>query len=84
MDKCEVVGTCDPEVVFSNRHESRKLQANVFVQKYPIQKQALSTEHLRDHVHLRPRVDSIASMLRVRQCAMDAIHDYFRVRVGSS
>ena len=83
VDKCEVVGTCDPEVNPNQLYE-REPRANLFVQLYPIQKQALSTEHLRENVHLRPRVDSIASMLRVRQCAVDAIHDYFRVRPDSS
>ncbi|KAG6810903.1 hypothetical protein H0H87_010712, partial [Tephrocybe sp. NHM501043] len=33
---------------------------------YPIQKQALSTEYLRDHSHLRSRTDAIAAMVRLR------------------
>lgn len=79
MDKCEVVGTCDPGVI-SSTCSRYKPYADLFIQAYPIQKQTLSTEYLRDHVHLRPRVDPIASILRVRQCALDAIHGYFRVR----
>ena len=83
MDKCDVIGTCDPEVISPNR-SNRKNRKLIFAKAYPIQKQALSTEYLRDHIHMRPRVDLIASMLRVRQCAVDAIHEHFRVRLNFS
>jgi hypothetical protein len=48
-------------------------------QTYPIQKQALTTEYLRDHCHLRARTDAVQAMLRTRDCATTALHDYFKV-----
>ncbi|EPQ52046.1 asparaginyl-tRNA synthetase [Gloeophyllum trabeum ATCC 11539] len=45
---------------------------------YPIQKQALSVEYLRDNCHLRARTDSIAAMLRLRDTSKTAIHDFFK------
>ncbi|KAH7912364.1 hypothetical protein BJ138DRAFT_1083725 [Hygrophoropsis aurantiaca] len=44
---------------------------------YPIQKQALSIEYLRDNAHLRPRTDAVASMLRLRSQLHRTIHNYF-------
>ncbi|KIJ12198.1 hypothetical protein PAXINDRAFT_118299 [Paxillus involutus ATCC 200175] len=44
---------------------------------YPIQKQALSVEYLRDHAHLRPRTDANASMLRLRSSLLRSLHDFF-------
>jgi len=44
---------------------------------YPIQKQALSVEYLRDQCHLRARVDKIGSMLRTRHNLLQAFHRYF-------
>ncbi|EIW84091.1 asparaginyl-tRNA synthetase [Coniophora puteana RWD-64-598 SS2] len=44
---------------------------------YPIQKQSLSTEYLRDHVHLRSRTDTNAAMLRVRNSLLHSIHNFF-------
>ncbi|KIJ12196.1 hypothetical protein PAXINDRAFT_101319 [Paxillus involutus ATCC 200175] len=38
---------------------------------YPIQKQALSVEYLRDHAHLRPRTDASASMLCLQTLSLD-------------
>ncbi|KAG8216894.1 hypothetical protein J3R82DRAFT_7164, partial [Butyriboletus roseoflavus] len=40
---------------------------------YPIQKQALTLEYLRDHAHLRPRTDASAAMLRLRNALR---HDF--------
>ncbi|EIN08654.1 asparaginyl-tRNA synthetase [Punctularia strigosozonata HHB-11173 SS5] len=48
------------------------------VSTYPIQKQALSTEYLRDHCHLRTKTDAIASMLRLRDGAASSFHHHFR------
>ncbi|KAF9236681.1 hypothetical protein BU15DRAFT_89065 [Melanogaster broomeanus] len=45
---------------------------------YPIQKQALTIEYLRDHAHLRPRTDANASMLRLRSCLLESLHDFLR------
>ncbi|RPD66091.1 asparaginyl-tRNA synthetase [Lentinus tigrinus ALCF2SS1-7] len=44
---------------------------------YPMQKQALTVEYLRDHCHLRPRTREIGAMLRLRDTTTRAIHEYF-------
>ncbi|KAI0067011.1 asparaginyl-tRNA synthetase [Artomyces pyxidatus] len=44
---------------------------------YPIQKQTLSSDYLRDHAHLRLRTDSPGAVLRLRGQAMQALHRYF-------
>ena len=49
-------------------------------QTYPMQKQALTVEYLRDHCHLRARTREIGAMLRLRDTTTRAIHDYFKVR----
>ncbi|KAI0697022.1 hypothetical protein BC835DRAFT_1270946 [Cytidiella melzeri] len=45
---------------------------------YPIQKQALTTEYLRDHCHLRTRTDEGAAVLRLRDETLRTLHDYFQ------
>ncbi|TFL01528.1 hypothetical protein BDV98DRAFT_548024 [Pterulicium gracile] len=47
-------------------------------EEYPIQKQALSTEYLRQNVHLRARTDTIASMIRLRDSLQRSIHAFFQ------
>ncbi|KIJ61659.1 hypothetical protein HYDPIDRAFT_136994 [Hydnomerulius pinastri MD-312] len=44
---------------------------------YPVQKQALTVEYLRDHAHLRPRTDNGASVLRLRNSLLRALHGFF-------
>ncbi|KAH9483840.1 Asparagine--tRNA ligase [Psilocybe cubensis] len=44
---------------------------------YPIQKQELSIEHLRDNVHLRARTSHIAAMLRLRDRLQRQINSWF-------
>ncbi|VDB91382.1 unnamed protein product [Peniophora sp. CBMAI 1063] len=44
---------------------------------YPIQKQALTTEYLREHAHLRPRAAGPAAVLRLRDTAMRATQGFF-------
>ncbi|KAI0051374.1 asparaginyl-tRNA synthetase [Auriscalpium vulgare] len=44
---------------------------------YPIQKQALSVEYLRDHAHLRARTEAPGAVLRLRDQATRTLHDYF-------
>ncbi|EJF65820.1 asparaginyl-tRNA synthetase [Dichomitus squalens LYAD-421 SS1] len=44
---------------------------------YPMQKQALTVEYLRDHCHLRARTREIGAMLRLRDSTTRAIHNYF-------
>ncbi|KAK0217385.1 asparaginyl-tRNA synthetase [Armillaria nabsnona] len=47
---------------------------------YPIQKQALSTEYLRENMHLRARTDNISAMLRLRSRLMHSVMNYFNTQ----
>lgn len=44
---------------------------------YPIQKQALPVDYLRDHAHLRARTDTSAAILRLRDSLMKALHRFY-------
>lgn len=46
---------------------------------YPLQKKRHTLEFLRDIAHLRPRGNQTGAMLRVRNAAMMASHEYFQV-----
>ncbi|KAG9004317.1 asparaginyl-tRNA synthetase [Tulasnella sp. JGI-2019a] len=46
-------------------------------EKYPIQKQSLSTQYLREHAHLRPRTSNVATMLRLRHKVSQYFHEYY-------
>ncbi|KAI0254616.1 asparaginyl-tRNA synthetase [Lactifluus subvellereus] len=45
---------------------------------YPIQKQALTTEYLRDHAHLRIRTDVHGAVLRLRNGVMRSLSEFFQ------
>jgi asparaginyl-tRNA synthetase len=47
---------------------------------YPLQKKRHSFEFLRSIAHLRPRTNTIAAVMRVRNAASRAIHDFFQER----
>ncbi len=47
---------------------------------YPLQKKRHSFEFLRTIAHLRPRTNTIGAVLRVRNVAARAIHDFFQSR----
>ena len=47
---------------------------------YPLQKKRHSFEFLREIAHLRPRTRSIGALLRVRNAAAMAIHEFFQER----
>ncbi|MEE9607581.1 MAG: asparagine--tRNA ligase [Myxococcota bacterium] len=47
---------------------------------YPLQKKRHSFEFLRTQAHLRPRTNTIGAVLRVRNAAARAIHDFFQER----
>jgi asparaginyl-tRNA synthetase len=47
---------------------------------YPLQKKRHSFEFLRTIAHLRPRTNTFGAMLRVRNAAARAIHDFFQSR----
>jgi asparaginyl-tRNA synthetase len=47
---------------------------------YPLQKKRHSFEFLRTIAHLRPRTNTLGAVLRVRNAASRAIHDFFQAR----
>jgi asparaginyl-tRNA synthetase len=47
---------------------------------YPLQKKRHSFEFLRTIAHLRPRTNTLAAVLRVRNAAAQAIHEFFQQR----
>ena len=47
---------------------------------YPLQKKRHSFEFLRTIAHLRPRTNTIGAVLRVRNAASRAVHDFFQKR----
>ncbi len=47
---------------------------------YPLQKKRHTFEYLRTIGHLRPRTNTIGAVLRVRNAASQAIHDFFQQR----
>ncbi|KAJ7442317.1 hypothetical protein FB451DRAFT_1297770 [Mycena latifolia] len=47
---------------------------------YPIQKQALTPEYLRDNTHLRARTDAVAAMVRLRGLLMRGLDRYFEAQ----
>jgi asparaginyl-tRNA synthetase len=47
---------------------------------YPLQKKRHSFEFLRTIAHLRPRTNTIAAVLRVRNAAAAAVHEFFQER----
>jgi asparaginyl-tRNA synthetase len=47
---------------------------------YPLQKKRHSFEFLRTIAHLRPRTNTIGAVLRVRNAAASAVHEFFQQR----
>jgi asparaginyl-tRNA synthetase len=47
---------------------------------YPLQKKRHSFEFLRGVAHLRPRTNTLGAVLRVRNAASRAVHDFFQSR----
>jgi asparaginyl-tRNA synthetase len=65
------------------RYELRASRVEVLGQvgdDYPLQKKRHSFEFLRSQAHLRPRTNTIGAVLRVRNAAARAIHDFFQER----
>lgn len=48
-----------------------------FDESYPLQKQGMSLEYLREIAHLRPRTNTFGAVFRVRHAMAYAIHKYF-------
>ncbi|KAI5118485.1 hypothetical protein M0805_003517 [Coniferiporia weirii] len=59
------------------RVEAAEVVGECDPETYPIQKQALTVDYLRDQCHLRARADKIGEMLRVRDCLTRALRAYF-------
>ncbi|KAH9946855.1 hypothetical protein B0H21DRAFT_790666 [Amylocystis lapponica] len=59
------------------RVDSVKVLGDCDPATYPIQKQSLSVEYLREHSHLRTRTDATAAMIRLRDNALRALHSHF-------
>lgn len=47
---------------------------------YPLQKQKMSFEYLREAAHLRPRTNSFGAIARLRNVLAAATHDFFQAR----
>jgi asparaginyl-tRNA synthetase len=47
---------------------------------YPLQKKRHSFEFLREQAHLRPRTNTLGAVLRVRNAAAFAVHEFFQQR----
>ncbi len=59
-------------------HASRVTLVGDAGENYPLQKKRHSFEFLRTIAHLRPRTNTIGAVLRVRNAASMAIHDFFQ------
>ncbi len=79
VEEVKRLGGCDPEVrariAGFNPHSFHIIEN----QTYPIQKQSLSVEYLRDHCHLRTRTDQAAALVRLRDSTLRKLHGYFEV-----
>jgi asparaginyl-tRNA synthetase len=49
------------------------------LQTYPLQKKRLGFELLRDYSHLRMRTNTFSAVMRVRNRAQMALHEWFQV-----
>ena len=74
VDTIDVLGECDPEV---GPAFPRGLARLMPPQIYPIQKQTLPVDYLRDHAHLRARTDTSAAILRLRDSLAKAFHRFY-------
>jgi len=61
-------------------HVSKLVTVGGVDESYPLQKKRHSFEFLRTIAHLRPRTNTIGAVLRVRNAAARAVHDFFQKR----
>jgi len=61
-------------------HASQVILVGGVEDDYPLQKKRHGFEFLRTIAHLRPRTNSLGAVLRVRDAATRAIHDFFHDR----
>ncbi len=79
----EVSGELVPSPAKGQKLELRASRVEIVSaaeEDYPLQKKRHSFEFLRTIAHLRPRTNTIGAILRVRNCAARAIHDFFQER----
>ncbi len=61
--------------------QARRIEVvGAVAEDYPLQKKRHSFEFLRTLAHLRPRTNTLGAVLRVRNAAAAAIHDFFQER----
>ncbi|HBD93423.1 MAG: asparagine--tRNA ligase [Spirochaetes bacterium GWF1_31_7] len=65
---------------FEIQAQSVKVLGVASPDEYPLQKKKHTLEYLREIGHLRPRTNTIAAVLRVRNAACFAIHTFFQER----
>ena len=76
-------GELVPSLGREQRYEIRASRIEIVgavADDYPLQKKRHTFEFLRTIAHLRPRTNTIAAVLRVRNAASRAIHDFFQER----
>ncbi len=80
----EVSGTLVESPAQGQRVELKAAQVTVVgradPETYPLQKKRHSFEFLREIAHLRPRTNSLGAVMRVRNAAAAAIHEFFQSR----
>jgi asparaginyl-tRNA synthetase len=64
--------------VDENDANAIKVLGTCDVSTYPLQKKNSSAEFLRNIAHLRPRTNTTSAMIRIRNVASMAIHEYFQ------
>ena len=77
LSDINVLGDCDPQV---NNTLIIIVTSSLYIQSYPFKPHTKhSLEYTRQYPHLRSRTNAFSSVLRVRNTATMALHDYFQV-----
>jgi aspartyl/asparaginyl-tRNA synthetase len=71
----KILGGCSPDISL----RCSTLFAHARPWAYPIKRQALTLEYLRDHAQFLPRTDANAAMLRLRGSLVKSLHAFFEV-----
>lgn len=81
VEEIQILGLCDSVVCAISYILRELMRLTIHVdQEYPIQKQFLPVEYLRDHAHLRTRTARAAAVMRLREQSMKSLYRYFEVR----
>lgn len=79
-----IAGELVPSPAKGQRFEIRVSEINLIgecdPEHYPLQKKGHSLEFLREHIHLRPRSNTLGAVFRIRSIASQAIHSFFQSR----